>query len=101
MKECCGNCLHFAHEDATGEGVCFKHKQMTHCSFKCNSYKLRVGIWRKLTLDDIDEFDADITVVTDGISYRMAKDMHASLNTLAKVGCYYYYVLPELKKAKL
>lgn len=53
--------------------------------------------WIEITPDNVDEINADLIVVTDGTYYKMANDWHASLSTLAKVGGYYYYVLPELK----
>lgn len=56
--------------------------------------------WTELTTDNADEINADLIVVTDGTFYRMSNDWHASLSTLAKVGGYYFFILPELKVEK-
>ena len=97
MKECCGNCKHFKYEDAAGLGWCEKQKRKRHCKLLCHLHQHPLNGWAELTTDNVDEINADLIVVTDGTYYKMANDWHASLSTLAKLGGYYYYLIPELK----
>ena len=96
MKECCGNCKHFKYEDTTGQGWCEKQKRKRHCKLLCHLHQHPLNGWAELTTDNVDEINADLIVVTDGTYYKMANDWHASLSTLAKLGGYYYYLIPEL-----
>lgn len=101
MKDkCCGNCARFFNEDAAGQGFCSispNRQVRTYCHNTCIAHEWKLPKWTEITPDNVDEFNADLIVVTDGTYYKMANDWHASLSTLAKVGGYYYYVLPELK----
>lgn len=95
-NKCCGNCKHFKDEDVEGWGRC-KSSGVVKRSCFCDNHKPLNNGWTELTPDNVDEINADLIVVTDGTYHKMANDWHASLSTLAKVGGYYYYVLPELK----
>ena len=54
--------------------------------------------WTEISPDNVDMIDDGcIVIVTDGMYYNKASDWGLSLNTMAKSGGYYYYVLPELK----
>ena len=98
MKEKnCGNCRHFDYEDIDGYGWCCKQSANADCEGSCSMHEYNYNGWTELTNDNVDEINADLIVVTDGSYYKMANDWHASLSTLAKLGGYYYYVLPELK----
>lgn len=94
----CGSCKNFTNEDVNGYGWCSRFLTRTRCgSGICRGYEMPNNGWTELTPDNVDEINADLIVVTDGIYYKMANDWHASLSTLAEVGVYYFYVLPELK----
>lgn len=96
-NKCCGNCKYFKDEDANGEGFCEVKYEFESCCHECDNHEFRNNGWTELTPDNVDEINADLIVLTDGTYYKMANDWHASLSTLAKVGGYSYYVLPELK----
>ena len=93
----CGSCRHFDHGDMDGYGWCYKQSANADCEGLCSKHEYNYNGWTELTNDNVDEINADLIVVTDGTCYKMANDWHASLSTLAKLGGYYYYVLPELK----
>ena len=93
----CGNCKHFKGEDAEGWGWCSFNNTKTHCAQAWDCHNSTFNGWTEITPDNVDEINADLIAVTDGTYYKMANDWHASLSTLAKVGGYYYLVLPELK----
>lgn len=97
-EKCCGNCNHFKNEDANEKGWC-EHFERTFFSWElaCRTHCLPNNGWTEITTDNADEIESSRVVVTDGKEYRMGNHWHASLSTLAKVGGYYYYVLPGLK----
>lgn len=102
-NKCCGNCKHFNNEDVEGCGTCEFH-QVTKCDDKCGYHSFRNNGWTEITSDNVEELyniPEDLLIVAfklgDTIYYQRAKDMSPTLNTLAKTGSYYYYVLPELK----
>jgi hypothetical protein len=98
MKDkCCGNCKHFKDADIEGFSYCEIEHGFKYCDEVCVEHEAITNGWTEITPDNVDEFNADLIVVTDGTYYKMANDWHASLSTLSKVGGYYYYVLPELK----
>lgn len=104
MKDkCCGNCKYFKNEDADGWGTCEFH-QVTKCDDKCSYHSFRNNGWTEITPDNVEELyniPEDLLIVAfklgDIIYYQRNKDIRPSLNTLAKTGGYYYFVLPELK----
>jgi hypothetical protein len=104
MKDkCCGNCKHFKDEDAEGWGTC-KFSRFTKCDAKCIYHSFINNGWTEITPDNVEELyniPEDLLIVAfklgDTIYYQRNKDMRPTLNTLAKTGGYYYYVLPELK----
>ena len=104
MKDkCCGNCKYFNNEDADGWGTCEFHLS-AKCDDKCGYHSFRNNGWTEITPDNVEELydiPEDLLIVAfklgDTIYYQRNKDMSPTLNTLAKTGGYYYYVLPELK----
>lgn len=93
----CGNCKHMENQDLDGVGWCEKTKTETHCELSCDFYESLNG-WTEITPDNVDMiYDGCIVIVTDGTYYNKASDWYLSIGTMAKVGGYYYYVLPELK----
>lgn len=105
MKDkCCGNCKHFNNEDVEGWGTCEFH-QVTKCDDKCGYHSFRNNGWTEITPDNVEEVRKTdvgrlmIAVITHGEPYYMEyREMFRELNDMAKLGGYYYYVLPELKK---
>lgn len=106
MKEkYCGNCKHFTNEDVNGYGWCSSLLTRTTCgSGICREYEKPNNGWTEITPDNVDELyniPEYLLIIAfklgDTIYYQRAKDMSPTLNTLAKTGNYYYYVLPELK----
>lgn len=100
--KCCGNCKHFTNEDVDGWGTCEFH-QVTKCDDKCGYHSFRNNGWTEISPDNVDELyniPEDLLIVAfklgDTIYYQRNKDMRPTLNTLAKNGGYYYFVLPEL-----
>ena len=101
--KCCGNCKHFNNEGADGCGTC-EFQLSTKCDDKCGYHSFRNNGWTEITPDNVEELydiPEDLLIVAfklgDTIYYQRNKDMSPTLNTLAKTGGYYYYVLPELK----
>lgn len=99
----CGNCKYFKNEDADGWGTCEFHLS-TKCDDKCGYHSFINNGWTEITPDNVEELyniPEDLLIVAfklgDIIYYQRAKAMSPTLNTLAKIGGYYYYVLPELK----
>ena len=103
-NKCCGNCKHFKDEDATGWGYC-KLAGVVKCSCNCDNHIPLNNGWTEITPDNVDEvyrFDQNRLVVQlNNGNYpttRMCRDFSSTLSTMAKMGGYYFYVLPELKK---
>lgn len=101
--KCCGNCKHMDNQDLDGFGWCERTKTETHCTLCYDCYEDLNG-WTEITPDNVEELyniPEDLLIVAfklgDIIYYKRNKDMRPILNTLAKTGGYYYYVLPELK----
>lgn len=104
MKECCGNCKHFKYEDTTGQGWCEKQKRKRHCKLLCHLHQHPLNGWEEITPDNVVEVyqTADRIVVSheyfEGHTQTdMATRFSETISTMAKLGGYYYYVLPELK----
>ena len=63
-----------------------------------NKVSIIINGWTEITPDNVDMIDDGcIVIVTDGTYYNKASEWHLSIGTMAKIGGYYYYVLPELK----
>ena len=102
--KCCGNCKHFKDEDASGKGWCKEQSWVTECSKVCKCHEVDCSGWAEITPDNVDELyeiKEELLMISfklgDTIHYQRKNRMAATLNTLAKSGGYYYYVLPELK----
>ena len=59
--------------------------------------------WIEITIDNVDEvYDVPVNRLVIGYIQggmtvaRMYQDMSPSINTMAKLGGYYFYVLPEI-----
>lgn len=104
MKDkCCGNCKHMENQDLDGFGWCEKTKTETHCELSCDCYESLSG-WTEITPDNVDGLygiPANRLVIgwieDNMTACKIVINMSATLNTMAKFGGYYYYVLPELK----
>ena len=104
MDKCCGNCKHFKNEDVSGKGWCEEQSWVTECSKVCKCHEVDCNGWIEITPDNVDEvynINIDLLMIAfklgDTYYYTRKKDMSPTLNTLAKSGGYYCYVLPELK----
>ena len=106
MKEkCCGNCQFSKNEDVEGYAWCEKLNQAIHCSFKCHRHKLKNNGWREITPDNAHELTEELLpriiighIDNCGRMYTMALiDCCLGNSGMAKLGGFYYYVLPELK----
>ena len=96
-NKCCGNCKHFKNEDLDSFGFCDKIDSETHCALHYDCHESLNG-WTEITPDNVDMIDdGSIVIVTDGTYYNKASEWHLSIGTMAKIGGYYYFVLPELK----
>ena len=103
-NKCCGNCRWFANEDVDGYGWCELTKEEVSSwvdNLPCHE-KPNNG-WTEITPDNVDEvYNIDqnrLVVQLNNGNYpmtRMCRDFSATLSTMAKMGGYYYYVLPEL-----
>ena len=104
MKDkCCGNCKYMENQDLDGFAWCERTTTETHCALSCDCYESMNG-WTEITPDNVEELyniPEELLIVAfklgDIIYYQRDKDMSPTLNTLAKIGDYYYFVLPELK----
>ena len=100
----CGNCKHFKNEDVEGWGWCSLNKTKTHCDQSWDCHNNTFNGWAEITPDNVEEVRKTdvgrlmIAVITHGEPYYMEyREMFSELNEMAKIGGYYYYVLPELK----
>ena len=104
-NKCCGNCKHFTNEDVNGYGWCSSLLARTRCgSGMCGEYEEPNNGWTEITPDNVEEVrEVDvcrlmIAVIIDGEAFYMEyRYMFMELNEMAKLGGYYYYILPELK----
>ena len=103
-NKCCGNCKHFNSEDVEGWGWCSFNKTKTHCAQSWDCHNNMFNGWAEITPDNVEEVRKTdvgrlmIAVITHGEPYYMEyREMFRELDEMAKLGGYYYYVLPELK----
>ena len=105
-NKCCGNCKHFENEGIDGFGFCMVFKCIHHCTGggRCIAHQLKNNGWTEITPDNVEEVRKTdvgrlmIAVITHGEPYYMEyREMFSELNEMAKIGGYYYYVLPEFK----
>ena len=105
MKQrCCGNCKHFKYEDASGFGLCEKSKIVSRCNTFCDDYTDRYNGWTEITQDNEDEVYnvppkmlVIASVINGQLFCKSYDDMPSTISTMAKLGGYYYYELPELR----
>lgn len=104
MKEkCCGNCKHFNLEDIEGRGWCGAYGFEMSCNKSCDGYESDLNGWTEITQDNEEEvynIPPKMLVIASVINGQMFcksyDDMSSSISTMAKLGGYYYYELPEL-----
>jgi hypothetical protein len=103
-NRCCGNCKHFQNESATGNGWCNENDWISNVDKVCKCHEDIDNGWTEITPDNVEEVRKTdvgrlmIAVITHGEPYYMEyREMFSELTDMAKLGGYYYYVLPELK----
>lgn len=102
--KCCGNCKHFTNEDVNGYGWCAHYLVRTTCgSGVCKAYEIPNNGWTEITPDnsyELKQVEEKRIVIANkhnrSTFYRCLHDING-LDSMAKQGGYYYYVLPELK----
>lgn len=100
--KCCGNCKHFKNEDVDGKGWCDEQSWVTGCSKVCKLHEFGANGWTEITPDNVNELnkiEKRVVVANKhhgSVFYRTIHDVNG-LESMAKQGGYYYYVLPELK----
>lgn len=109
MKDkCCGNCKHFKDEDVEGWGWCSLKKTKTHCAQSWDCHNNTFNGWTEITPDNVKELYKTLNrvviahiipdaVIKDIVAYEKPNELYRSLEIIAAIGGYYYYVLPELK----
>lgn len=102
--KCCGNCEHFKDEDVNGKGWCEEQSWITECSKVCKCHKPNLNGWTEITPDNVEELNnlpENRLIISfklgSFIYYQKKAYFRPSLESIAKKGGYYYYVLPELK----
>ena len=102
-NKCCGNCKRFKPSEEI-DGMCTLDDYPCDKDYWCDCYKPIDNGWTEITPDNVEEVrKADvgrlmIAVITHGEPYYMEyREMFSELTDMAKIGGYYYYVLPELK----
>ena len=108
MKEkCCGNCKYFKNEDADGWGTC-EFQLSAKCDDKCGYHSFINNGWTEITPDNVKELYKTLNrvviahiipdaIIKDVVAYEKPNELYRSLEIIAAIGGYYYYVLPELK----
>ena len=103
-NKCCGNCKHFKDEDIEGFSYCEIEHGFKYCDEVCVEHEAINNGWTEITPDNVEEVRKTdvgrlmIAVITHGEPYYMEyREMFSELYEMAKIGGYYYYVLPELK----
>ena len=115
-KTCCGNCKHFKFEDAEGYGFCELISTDRSCEWSCPNHNLLKRKKTRLHSKSLNDGWTEITpdtesYITDEIADRVVigwidsskkqqvvayADCAMGIGTMAKIGGYYYYILPEL-----
>ena len=105
----CGNCKHFTNEDVDGYGWCSSLLARTRCGCGiCGKYEEPNNGWTEITPDNVKELYKTLnrvviahiipdTIIKDVVAYEKPNELYRSLEIIAAIGGYYYYVLPELK----
>ena len=99
----CGNCKRFANENADGWGTC-QFRDMTRCDDVCNFHAFEDNGWTEITKDNeegVYNIPRERLVIANIVNGQMFcksyDDMSSSISTMAKLGGYYFYELPELR----
>ena len=101
-NKCCGNCKHFTNKDVDGCGFCTVVDDIVVYRESCEEHNYGYNSWTEITPDNVDEIkNIEKRVVVASIHhnvtfYRCLYDVNG-LNSMAKNGGYFYYVLPKLK----
>ena len=107
-NKCCGNCKHFKDEDVNGEGFCTVKYSFESSIYECGNHEFRNNGWTEITPDNVKELYKTLdrvtiahiipdTIIKDVVVYEKPNELYRSLEIIAAIGGYYYYVLPELK----
>ena len=104
-NRCCGNCKNFKEEDADGYGWCELTRQETYCGFSNPCHEPLNNGWTLITQENVEEADClpqeRVAIAWFDTENRfhsaMLIDCSPAITTMAKIGGYYYFVLPELK----
>ena len=106
-NKCCGNCKHMENQDLGGFAWCERTTTETHCALSCDCYESMNG-WAEITPDNVKELYKTLNrvviahiipdaIIKDVVAYEKPNELYRSLEIIAAIGGYYYYVLPELK----
>lgn len=105
-EKCCGNCKHFKDEGIDGFGFCVVSECVHHCTGggRCVAHQFNDNGWTEITPDNVDEVrETDVGRLMIAVTHRGEpeymeySEIFHNLDTMAELGGYYYYVLPELK----
>lgn len=107
-NKCCGNCKHFKNEDVEGWGWCSLNKTKTHCAQSWDCHNSTFNGWTEITPDNVKDLYKTLNrvviahiipdaIIKDVVAYEKPNELYRSLEIIAAIGGYYYYVLPELK----
>ena len=107
-NKCCGNCKYFFNEDAEGWGWCSFNKTKTHCAQSWDCHNNTFNGWTEITPDNVKDLYKTLNrvviahiipdaIIKDVVAYEKPNELYRSLEIIAEIGGYYYYVLPELK----
>ena len=102
--KCCGNCKYFKNEDADGWGTC-EFQLSAKCDDKCGYHSFINNGWTEITPDTESNITEELAERIIIGCIDCCGEMHTAplvgyyigIGTMAKIGGYYYYVLPELK----
>lgn len=105
-EKCCASCSYAEHFDR-GNDVCYcrKHDRVTYCNTSKECHSSRFVGWVELTPDNKHELTEELLqriiighIDNCGRMYTMTLiDCRLGISEMAKLGGFYYYVLPELK----
>ena len=109
-NKCCGNCKSFI-PSIDGFGACTEPTSIygVHCNNEaCSLFKMKSNNgWTEITPDNVKELYKTLdrviiahiipdTIIKDVVAYEKPNELYRSLEIIAAIGGYYYYVLPEL-----
>lgn len=103
-EKTCESCRYLTEKGADGVGWCIEQSWITNFGYTCQCHEPDFNGWERITPDNVEYLHnipperLMIAVMhREKPEYMEYSEMFRNLDTMAELGGFYYYELPELK----